>query len=1541
MINYISHKKSKQIVNGLPKLPTSDQLKEGEIAINYANGYETLSIKNSENKIITFSSTEQFEKYVDTTLGNKLGSGFTGENSANTVTSIIEENEKIASASLNDLNERKLDASAYTPTDLSDYYKKEETSGKTELDTALASKANTADLTAHTGKSAIHITSDERTKWNGKISNVQYNKTDKKIYFYSGATTETPMSNIDVTDFIKDGMVSNVEIKDVTNSGSCLVITFNVDSGKENIVIPVSKIFNSNNYYLKSETSGKTELRDAFNLKANASDLTTHTSDSTIHITAAERTKWNNAATNSHTHANKSVLDTITAIDTELSETSNNLVVNSAITKVIQDNEKISSAALNDLKEKKLDVSAYTPTDLSDYYKKEETSGKTELENALKLKANATDLSGYYKKAETSGKTELDTAFGLKANTSDLTAHTSNSTIHITSDERTKWNNASASSHTHANKSILDSITAIDIELSETSNNLVVNSAITKVIEDNEKIASAALNDLNERKLDASAYTPTDLSDYYKKEETSGKTELDNALKLKANSTDVATKANTADLTAHTGNSAIHITADERTKWNGKIANVQYNKTNKKIYFYSGATTETPISNIDATDFIKDGMVSNVEIKDVANSGSCLVITFNADAGKQNIVIPVSKIFNPANYYLKSETSGKTEISTALNLKANTSDLSNYYKKTETSGSTQLTTALNSKANATDLTAHTGNSTIHITSDERTKWNNASTNSHTHANKAVLDTITAIDKELSETSNNLVVNSAITAVILANERIASSSLNDLNERKLDASAYTPTDLSNYYKKAGTSGKTELNTAFGLKANASDLASHTGNTTAHVTAAERTKWNGKISTAQYNKADKKINFYSGATTETPVSSIDATDFIKDGMVSNVEIKDVASSGSCLVITFNSDAGKQNITIPISKIFNSSNYYLKSETSGKTEISTALDLKANTTDLTAHTGNSTIHITTDERTKWNNAVASSHTHANKAVLDSIAAIDTELSETSNNLVVNSAITKVIEDNEKIVSASLNDLNERKLDASAYTPTDLSDYYKKEETSGKTELSTAFGLKANSTDVATKANTADLTAHTGNSAIHITADERTKWNGKIANVQYNKTDKKIYFYSGATTETPISNIDATDFIKDGMVSNVEIKDVASSGSCLVITFNADAGKQDITIPVTKIFNPKNYYLKTETSGKTELDTAFNSKANASDLTAHTGDSTVHITSAERTKWNDAATSSHTHANKAVLDTITAIDKELSETSNNLVVNSAITTVILANEKITSSSLNDLNEKKLDVSAYTPTDLSDYYKKEETSGKTELNTALGLKANTTDLTAHTGNSTIHITADERTKWNNAATSSHTHANKAVLDKITAIDTELSETSNNLVVNSAITKVILDDEKTVSASLNELNERKLDASAYTPTDLSDYYKKEETSGKTEISTALSSKANTSDLSNYYKKTETSGSTQLTTAFNSKANTSHRHLSKDITDKVTAITESNSGSTSVPTVSAVTKVIRENEEAISSALNDLNKRINQLNALIKNYEARIKALESK
>lgn len=56
--------------------------------------------------------------------------------------------------------------------------------------------------------------------------------------------------------------------------------------------------------------------------------------------------------------------------------------------------------------------------------------------------------------------------------------------------------------------------------------------------------------------------------------------------------------------------------------------------------------------------------------------------------------------------------------------------------------STALDTAIGTKADKTVLDTHTGNNTIHITSQERTNWNDANTKKHTHSNKSVLDKIT-------------------------------------------------------------------------------------------------------------------------------------------------------------------------------------------------------------------------------------------------------------------------------------------------------------------------------------------------------------------------------------------------------------------------------------------------------------------------------------------------------------------------------------------------------------------------------------------------------------------------------------------------------------------------------------------------------------------------------------------------------------------------------------------------------------------------------
>ena len=169
------------------------------------------------------------------------------------------------------------------------------------------------------------------------------------------------------------------------------------------------------------------------------------------------------------------------------------------------------------------------------------------------------------------------------------------------------------------------------------------------------------------------------------------------------------------------------------------------------------------------------------------------------------------------------------------------------------------------------------------------------------------------------------------------------------------------DLSNYYttaqtnsqitaatsalaqtiEEAGYQNASQVNAAITAVTNPINetLTAHTANTEIHVTLANKEAWNAKLDAADvegffgavnYDKESKRINFYNTSTGGTVLGYVDATDFIKDGMVSNVEIKEVAEKGVCLVITFNGDSGKQAIEIPISQIFDADNYYTKSQT-----------------------------------------------------------------------------------------------------------------------------------------------------------------------------------------------------------------------------------------------------------------------------------------------------------------------------------------------------------------------------------------------------------------------------------------------------------------------------------------------------------------------------------------------------------------------------------------------------------------------------------
>lgn len=60
--------------------------------------------------------------------------------------------------------------------------------------------------------------------------------------------------------------------------------------------------------------------------------------------------------------------------------------------------------------------------------------------------------------------------------------------------------------------------------------------------------------------------------------------------------------------------------------------------------------------------------------------------------------------------------------------------------------------------------------------------------------------------------------------------------------------------------------------------------------------------------------------------------------------------------------------------------------------------------------------------------------------------------------------------------------------------------------------------------------------------------------------------------------------------------------------------------------------------------------------------------------------------------------------------------------------------------------------------------------NLKIGDYAKKSDLDTHTGNTTVHITADERSKWNAAEGKAHTHGNKDLLDTYTQTEANLAD---------------------------------------------------------------------------------------------------------------------------------------------------------------------------
>lgn len=123
--------------------------------------------------------------------------------------------------------------------------------GKHDAETTV-NKQNISKISDALDQEIIRAKAEEeiiRNSIAGYINKVEYDRADKRINFIHD---QKVIAWVDATDFVKDGMVSSVQI-----INDNLEIDFNTDAEQEKIVIPISAIFNADNYYTKSEVDRK------------------------------------------------------------------------------------------------------------------------------------------------------------------------------------------------------------------------------------------------------------------------------------------------------------------------------------------------------------------------------------------------------------------------------------------------------------------------------------------------------------------------------------------------------------------------------------------------------------------------------------------------------------------------------------------------------------------------------------------------------------------------------------------------------------------------------------------------------------------------------------------------------------------------------------------------------------------------------------------------------------------------------------------------------------------------------------------------------------------------------------------------------------------------------------------------------------------------------------------------------------------------------------------------------------------------------------
>ena len=347
---------------------------------------------------------------------------------------------------------------------------------------------NTLDLVKdHTGGNGISISDTNVISVQIAEGSEKFLSVDEKGVKLSGVQAAINKANTKVA---KDSGADKITLSDSTAADGSVTYTI----GQKDIASA-----NALTAEVNDRQSADTTLQN--NIDNVNSTLTTHTADNVVHITQAERNKWNTPTDLSNYYTKTEVDSKVNDINSTIE--SYGQVTSQALNDLgtrLDDYGKVTSQSLNDLSTKFGDYYTKTEVDtaisnvdvtgqLQNYYTKTEVDSKdATLKTALDALSSSTDTKIA---SETTERQNADNTLQGNINNvnSCLTAHTANTTVHVTQADKDKWNTPTDLSNYY---------TKAEVDGKDATLQTALN-ALDAHVNENEDIVSKSLNDLNNR----------------------------------------------------------------------------------------------------------------------------------------------------------------------------------------------------------------------------------------------------------------------------------------------------------------------------------------------------------------------------------------------------------------------------------------------------------------------------------------------------------------------------------------------------------------------------------------------------------------------------------------------------------------------------------------------------------------------------------------------------------------------------------------------------------------------------------------------------------------------------------------------------------------------------------------------------------------------------------------------------------------------------------------------------------------------------------